>query len=228
MEQPELDLEARRCHFRILLLLYAAGVILSLCIQQGNGTLLLFAATSVQSRLEILGYSMRVFPELFVSFHGAAVLLLTLLGTWLKIWLRRHSADPSITTQLVWGFLAMTFAFVLLSALSPPVGPEFPMSAWGLVSSYVLLSLGEALLAPLGMALVTRFALPHKAALVTSLWFLASALGVGLAGWLGLLWNRLTIGLYFTLLALPPLAAGAAFLICTRSLEDALHESSNP
>lgn len=52
---------------------------------------------------------------------------------------------------------------------------------------HVLLTLGELLLAPMGLALLTRLAPPERASRMVALWFAASALGNALAGGLGFL-----------------------------------------
>lgn len=81
-------------------------------------------------------------------------------------------------------------------------------SAW-LIGCYLLLSITEILLAPLGMSLVTRLAPRDKAARAVVLWFASSAVGNGLAALLALAWNRWPHHRYFAVLALLSVIATA-------------------
>ena len=90
--------------------------------------------------------------------------------------------------------------------------------AW-LVGCYLLLSLAEVLLAPLGVSLLTQLAPKHKAAQAVGLWFVGSAIGNGLAGALGLCWDRWPHHRYFAVLAAVSLAAAVPLLSRRRHLD---------
>jgi len=227
--EHETTLQTGRDRFKALLLLCGAAVVFFLASQQANGTLLLFTESHARKQLTVIGHTLLVGPERLVSFHCAAVLVLTLLGVGLKRWLRaRTSAQPSTSAALVWGFVTMAAAFVLLSVVSPHGNAPDGISPWWLVGSYLLLSLAEVLLAPLGMALVTQLAPPQRLAMATGLWFASGAAGIALAGGLGLLWSRWSIPRYFALLAALSLGAAVVLLTRVRSLEAALRASNKP
>ena len=113
---------------------------------------------------------------------------------------------------LLWGYVATAAAFAWMAAASLQGGDTGRVSSAWLIGCYLLLSLAEILLAPLGMSLVTRFAPRDKAARAVGLWFASSAVGNGLAALLALGWDRWPHHRYFAALALVSLAAAAALM----------------
>jgi len=97
---------------------------------------------------------------------------------------------PSAITLMIWGYVATAGAFALMALAGLRGGDLGRVSGAWLVGCYVLLSLAEVLLAPLGVSLLTQLAPKHKAAQAVGLWFAGSAIGNGLAGALGLCWDR--------------------------------------
>lgn len=97
-----------------------------------------------------------------------------------------------------------------------------------LVGCYVLLSVAEVLLAPLGLALVTQLAPPRRMSCAIGLWFASVAVGNGLTDAVGVRWGRWPNHRYFAVLAL--LSLGAAFLLWTRlrCLEVLLRRTTSP
>lgn len=85
--------------------------------------------------------------------------------------------------------------------------------AW-LAGCYLLLSMAEVLLGPLGLSLLTQIAPPQKTSQAVGLWFAATGVGNVLTGLAGLIWECWPHHLYFMLLAL--LSIGAAALLWMR------------
>jgi MFS family permease len=110
-------------------------------------------------------------------------------------------------------------AFALMTAAGLNGGDLGRVSGAWLVGCYVLLSLAEILLAPLGMSLILRLAPKEKSAQAVGLWFAGCAIGNGLAGALGLLWDRWPHHRYFALLAVLSLGAAAVLLPRRRQLD---------
>ncbi len=94
--------------------------------------------------------------------------------------------------------------------------------AW-LTCCYLLLSVAELLLSPLGMSLVTRIAPPDRTSQAVGLWFAAAAVGNALAGVVGLAWGRWPHHRYFALLALLSIGAAALLRSRLRHMDRTLH-----
>lgn len=120
---------------------------------------------------------------------------------------------------MLWGYVALSAAFALTSGAGLAGGDSERVSGGWLVGCYALLSLAEVLLAPLGVSLLTRLAPKEKAGQAVGLWFASCAIGNGLAGGLGLCWERWPHHRYFSLLAMLSLGAAAVLLRRRRQLD---------
>ena len=147
----------------------------------------------------LLGYTMPIGPGHFASLHG--LIVLAMLPAFLALHARRTGGAPSAISLMIWGYVATAGAFALMALAGLRGGDLGRVSGVWLVGCYLLLSLAEVLLAPLGMSLLTQLAPKHKAAQAVGLWFAGSAIGNGLAGALGLCWDRWPHHRYFAALA---------------------------
>ena len=98
------------------------------------------------------------------------------------------------------------------------------VSVLWLVLFYLLATIGELCLSPVGLSLVTKAAPPRFVGLFMGLWFLMTG---GVANWtahlLGGMWGTMTPGAYFTIFAVISLAATVVMLLLLRLLKPLLH-----
>ncbi len=76
-------------------------------------------------------------------------------------------------------FAALSFVIMMPAAHSTATGKASPV--W-LVLLFLIQTIGEMCLSPVGLSTMTKLAPPHLTGLVMGIWFLASALGSKLAG----------------------------------------------
>ena len=202
---------------RAVWLLCAVSVVFWLTAQQANSSLAVFAATNTAQHVTALGYSLQVGPGHFASLHG--LIVLTMLPAFLALHRRRGVGASSTTGKMLWGYVATSAAFALMAAAGLHGGDLGRVSGAWLVGCYLLLSIAEVLLAPLGVSLITQLAPRPRAAQAVGLWFAGCALGNALAGALGLCWDRWPHHRYFALLALLALGAAAVLLPRRRQLD---------
>ncbi|MBL9007169.1 MAG: MFS transporter [Myxococcales bacterium] len=198
-------------------LLSGVAVIFWLTAQQAGSSLTVFAAMNTLQRVTLLGQTIQIGPGHFASLHG--LIVLAMLPILLALQGRKIRRAPSTIDLMIWGYVATAGAFALMALAGLRGGDLGRVSSVWLVCCYLLLSLAEVLLAPLGMSLLTRLAPKHKAAQVVGLWFSGSAIGNGLAGMLGLCWDRWPHHRYFAALAVLSLAAAAGLLSRRRYLD---------
>ena len=147
------------------------------------------------------------------------LMVLATLPALLALNFRRQGRQSSTTGKMIWGYVATSAAFIAMAAAGLDGGDAGRVSGGWLVGCYLLLSLAEVLLAPLGVSLLTRLAPTDKAGQAVGLWFAGCAIGNGLAGALGLTWDRWPHHRYFALLALLALGAAAVLLPRRRHLD---------
>lgn len=203
---------AQRERIRACWLIGAVSAVLWLAGAQASTALTLFAAQNTDLHLRIAGRSLTIAPGHFMSLHAFLVLVLAPPLGWLLGRLERRGQNVSTPGKMVWGFVMSSAAFVVMLLAGLHGGDIARVGLSWLSACYVLLTLGELLLAPMGLALITRLAPPERASRMVSLWFAAMAVGNGLAGVMGILWTRLPHHRYFALLALLTLGAAAVLL----------------
>lgn len=206
-------------------LLCASSIVFWLTAQQAGSSLVLFAESHTERTLSAFGRVITIGPSHFASLHGLLVLLLLPLMMMGMSRLRRCSSEPSTPAKMIWGYVATAAAFALLMTAGLLGADICRVSPLWLCGCYLLLSLAELLLSPLGMSLVVQVAPSHRASQAIGLWFAASAVGNGLSGAAGILWDRWPAHRYFAGLALLSLGAAAALLSRMSRLERVIRDA---
>jgi POT family proton-dependent oligopeptide transporter len=97
--------------------------------------------------------------------------------------LNRKGMEPSIPRKFGLGLLGNAVAFLaLMYALKNLVNAEGLIPFWPLVLVYVLQTLGELCLSPIGLSMVTKLAPIRVVGLAMGGWFLSTAIGNNLSG----------------------------------------------
>jgi POT family proton-dependent oligopeptide transporter len=100
----------------------------------------------------------------------------------LWIWLGRRNLDPSAPVKFALGLVLLGVGFLVMVGAAALVasgrlaGPEW------LLMAYLLHCFGELCLSPVGLSSVTKLAPPRFVGQMMGLWFLATSLGLLLAG----------------------------------------------
>jgi POT family proton-dependent oligopeptide transporter len=99
------------------------------------------------------------------------------------IWVAMRSKNPSIPRKFGLGLLFNAAAFgLLVYALSMLVNADNKIPFWTLFMVYVLQSVGELCLSPIGLSMVTKLAPTRLVGLGMGGWFLSTGIGNNLSG----------------------------------------------
>ena len=99
------------------------------------------------------------------------------------IWVKLGRANPSIPRKFGLGLLFNGLAFgLLMYALSMLVNIDNKIPFWTLFMVYVLQSIGELCLSPIGLSMVTKLAPTRLVGLGMGGWFLSTGIGNNLSG----------------------------------------------
>lgn len=129
--------------------------------------------------------------ELSQSINPGWVILLTPVVVGFFARLRKKEKEPTTPSKIGWG--------LFISALSPLVmvwavyycgnGAE-KASAWWLVGTYGVITIGELCLSPMGLSLVSKLSPPRLISVMMGGWFLATSIGNKLSGILASTWDN--------------------------------------
>ena len=154
-------------------------------------------------------------PEIFQSFNPLFIVALTPLVMGLFSYLNKKGIEPSTPKKIGFGMILASLGFVVvliasLHVVSPYLlnGAATPdasrVSPYWLMSSYLILTVAELFLSPMGLSFVSKVAPPRFQGLMQGGWLLATAVGNKLLFVGSLLWGRIDLYLLW----------GVFFLCC--------------
>ncbi|AWO01586.1 MFS transporter [Chitinophaga alhagiae] len=154
--------------------------------------------------------------ELFQSVNPFFVIVLTPLVVAFFAWLRRKGKEPTTPTKIAWGLLISSLStFMMVGAVYVCSNGEVKASLWWLVGCYGVITLGELLLSPMGLSLVSKLSPPRLTSLMMGGWFLATSMGNKLSGVLAAMWDTYDNKMNYFLVnfAMLGFAAGLIFVM---------------
>ena len=120
----------------------------------------------------------------FQSVNAVAIIIFAPIVAWVWVALARVNANPSIPRKFGLGLIFNGLAFLLLmfalSSLINPADNKIPF--WTLVAVYLIQSIGELCLSPIGLSMVTKLAPVKLVGLGMGGWFLSTGIGNNLSG----------------------------------------------
>ncbi len=125
------------------------------------------------------------------SINPGWVILLTPLVVVFFTWLRRRNKEPSTATKIAFGlFISALSALVMVGAVYASNNGTEKASVLWLISSYGVITIGELLLSPMGLSLVSKLSPVRITSLMMGGWFLATSIGNKLSGVLSTMWDN--------------------------------------
>lgn len=154
--------------------------------------------------------------ELFQSINPFWVVLLTPVVVAFFALLRRKSKEPTTATKIAFGLLISGLStLVMVGAVYASSNGAEKVSPMWLVGCYGVITIGELLLSPMGLSLVSKLSPPRLTALMMGGFFLSTSIGNKMSGVLASMWydyeNKANFFLVNCVLLL--IAAGLAFMI---------------
>lgn len=121
--------------------------------------------------------------KLFQSANPLYIIILAVFVAMLWPWLDKHHINPSTPRKFGIGLLLIALGYGLLwLATTHMLPPSGKIAAWTLAVYYLLATVGELALSPIGYALIGKLAAPEEASLAMGGWFFGIAVSANLAG----------------------------------------------
>ncbi len=143
----------------------------------------------------------------------------------LALWARqsRRGREPSSVTKMALGCLGLALANVILDRRRALRGCEARRAGFGCSSYFVVLTIGELYLSPIGLSLVSQVAPAGFLSVTMGAWLATSFIGNFGAGWLGSLWSGMDKAHFFALMSAIAFVASVAIFACRTPLQSVLH-----
>jgi POT family proton-dependent oligopeptide transporter len=197
-----------------LILLFAIIIFFWIAFYQ-NG----FAMTLFAKRSTVVSNILR--PEFYQFFNPFFILLLTPLLLSFFNRLRNKNLEPSTPTKIFFGLAIMGVA-MLLMVLASMMGGDLDqniMSPLWLIFTYLVITLSEILISPMGQSFVSKVAPRRIQGVMMGLWFGATAVGSFSSGIFGKFYSDFPHHLFYLILAGLLFFAAVLILISFKKLK---------
>jgi len=160
----------------VILVLFVASALFWSIFEQAGSTLNLFADRSTDNHF--FGFA---FPSSwYQSLNSGFIYVLGPVLAWL--WIRMGDRDPSLVTKFAIGLLGAGAGFVVMVFAAHAAGDGGRVSPLWLTGVYLIHTVGELCLSPVGLSAITKLAPARIAGLTMGVWFLSISVGNFFAG----------------------------------------------
>ena len=118
----------------------------------------------------------------FQSVNPVAIVVLAPVFVALWEYLAKRNIEPSSPTKQVFGLIFLSFGYIVIAISVHGLKDDQLLSLWWIIILYVLHTIGELCLSPIGLSLVNKLSPVHLASLLMGVWFMSNAASNVLAG----------------------------------------------
>ncbi len=139
-------------------------------------------------------------------------------------WQAERGREPSTPLKMAYGCFGNAAAYLILCVAAVSLGDSKVSWLW-LMAYFVVLTIGELYLSPIGLSLVSKVAPVRYLSMMMGAWMITMFAGNFLGGYLGSFWSAMDKSRFFLMIALVAALAGVAILAFVRPLKTMLRES---
>jgi proton-dependent oligopeptide transporter, POT family len=200
----------------VIAVLFAAATVFWMAYEQAGSTLNLFADRNTHNA--ILGWSFP--PSWYQSLPPLFIILFA--PVFAAIWVRLGRRNPSSPAKFAVALFLLGLGFtVMIGAASAAAGGTRVSPLW-LFFSYLLQTLGELCLSPVGLSAMSVLAPARIAGLVMGVWFLALSVGNYLAGMASSFYEKMPLPRLFTIVTLTAFATAVVLILLVKPIRNML------
>ncbi len=150
--------------------------------EQAGVSLTFFAQEQTTRNFNIFGYNWTMPASWFQSFNAAFIVLLAPVAVSIWSTLNKRGKEPSspVKQSMGLGFLAIGYLFIAWGVYG--IEPWDKVSMIWLVGLYLIHTIGELCLSPIGLSMVVKLAPARVVSLLMGVWFMSNAASNKLAG----------------------------------------------
>jgi POT family proton-dependent oligopeptide transporter len=190
--------------------------------QQGN-TIALWADDYTDRSINLIVWRGEIPTTWFQAFNPFMIFAFTPLVIAFWGWQAERGSEPATVTKMALGCLICGLSYVVMAAAAWQA--DGGQASWGWLFAYfVVITIGELYLSPIGLSLVSKVAPARLVSLMMGVWLAQSFVGNFLAGWLGSHWSSMDKTSFFLMIGAIAAAAGVMIWVFSRPLRGALKD----
>jgi POT family proton-dependent oligopeptide transporter len=170
-----------------IIVFFIASALFWSAFEQAGSTLSLFAQRNTHNA--IFGWE---FPASWLQSLNS-IFLVFLAPVFAAMWIRMGKREPSTTTKFALGLIFVGLGFAVLI----PVGNQTGVSPLWLTLTYLLHTIGELSLSPVGLSAMTKLAPQRIGAFIMGVWFLSISVGEFVGGEVAAVYEKFPLPLIF-------------------------------
>jgi POT family proton-dependent oligopeptide transporter len=207
----------------VICILAFFSILFWLAFNQGGSSMTLFALRYTDRSL--LGFQMP--PSWLFSLEPLYLVLLAFPLTSLYVYLAKRKQDPSPPMKCALGLLAMGICFLIMvfgASHIAPGAPDGSLSPFYLMGAYLFMALGEMLISPIGLSLVTHLSPRKYTAMLVGVWYLCIGIGFYAGGLFATLMAELSsLAAFFNIYVLFSFIGAACLILLAKKLDKMRH-----
>ncbi|MEU6868565.1 oligopeptide:H+ symporter [Streptomyces sp. NPDC046876] len=152
---------------------FIAAAVFWMIYDQGGSTLSLFADDKTAGT--VLGFDFSA--TWYQSLNPLFVMALAPVFAWLWVWLSRRNKEPNTIVKFAMGLVLIGASFFVFIVPMGMATGDTKVSPMWLVSIYMIQTIGELCVSPVGLSVTTKMAPQKYASQMMGVWFLAVTAG---------------------------------------------------
>jgi len=224
IENKPLDRNERRGILALIALFVPTSLFWATYEQQGN-TIVLWTDDYTDRTINLILWHGEIPITWFQAFNPFLIFVFTPFIVALWAWQAKRGREPSTVTKMSIGCLGVTLANLIMVAAAWQAAGDEASWLW-LLGYFVVITLGELYLSPIGLSLVSKVAPARMVSMLMGLWLATSFAGNFIAGWLGGFWSSMDKMTFFLMIASIALVASAVILAFDRPLRKVISDQT--
>jgi len=191
-----------------ILILFVPNMLFWATYEQAGNTIILWAENNTDRSVDLLGFVTQIPTTWFLAVNPFMIFAFTPFV--IALWTRQAARDrePSTVSKMALGCAGVALSYFIMALAAWHAGHDKASWLW-LFGYFVIITVAELYLSPVGLSLVTKIAPARMLSMMMGVWLATSFLGGFLSGWLGSFWSRMEKPEFFVLIAAIAALAGA-------------------
>jgi POT family proton-dependent oligopeptide transporter len=201
-----------RGRLAVIFVFFACAAIFWAVFEQAGSTLNLFADRSTRNQLLGMNFPSSWFQAL------NALFIITLAPVMAWLWVTLGKRQPSSPSKFAFGLIGVGLGFAILVPGAMAAASGSLVSPLWLTIVYLIHTLSELCLSPVGLSSMTKLAPPRVVGSMMGVWFLGASIGNFLAGQTATFYESMPLERLLGAVSVMPIVAGILMLVFSKPL----------